>query len=110
MNRRKNALDFAQTRPYIGYLYHGYADEKDADEYLAFSELLDRQYVGMDQSAEYVTYAKKRLERAVETASKGVNGAATETFALNRASRVNTQTDAFGRPRVARRQRAAKSA
>jgi hypothetical protein len=31
-------------------------------------------------------------------------------FDPKRASRVNTQTDAFGRPRVARRQRAAKSA
>jgi DNA modification methylase len=79
--------------------------------------LLGRQYVGIDQSEEYVGYAKKRLEHALEKASeatKTANGAkpADPVAAVidpKRASKVMTETDAFGRPRVARR-RAAKTA
>jgi site-specific DNA-methyltransferase (adenine-specific) len=82
--------------------------------------LLGRQYVGIDQSAEYVDYAKKRLEHALSTTPR-INGngkhkelpaghidvaiaAATDP---GRASKVMTQTDAFGRKRVARRRAAA---
>jgi DNA modification methylase len=81
--------------------------------------LLGRRYVGIDQSEEYVGYAKKRLEHALEKsaeATKGpnANGAkpADPVAAVidpKRASKVMTETDAFGRPRVARR-RAAKTA
>jgi hypothetical protein len=73
---------------------------------------LGRKYVGIDQSAEYVGYARKRLEHALEAAA-AANGKpdAAVAAAINpkRASKVMTETDAFGRPRVARR-RAAKSA
>ena len=73
--------------------------------------LLNRKYVGIDQSAEYVGYARKRLAHALEASSKeGSNTPATLLFDTKRASKVQTQTDAFGRPRVARRRRAAKSA
>ena len=74
--------------------------------------LLDRKYVGIDQSAEYVGYAKKRLAHALEVAAQK-NGkgdiAATIVLDAKRASKVQTETDAFGRRRVARR-RAAKTA
>jgi site-specific DNA-methyltransferase (adenine-specific) len=63
--------------------------------------LLKRNYIGIDQSPDYVSYARKRLEHALETSSV-IDG--------KRASRVMTQTDAFGRPRVPRRRRAAKTA
>ena len=83
--------------------------------------LLGRQYVGIDQSAEYVDYARKRLEHALSTTPVNGNGkhkelpghievaiaAATDP---SRASKVMTQTDAFGRKRVARRRAAAKTA
>lgn len=66
--------------------------------------LLGRQYVGIDQSEEYVAYARKRLEHALEHAA--AEGAAADPNAIvldpQRASRVLTATDAFGRPRVAR--------
>jgi site-specific DNA-methyltransferase (adenine-specific) len=55
--------------------------------------LLGRKYVGIDQSAEYVDYARKRLEHALTTSSHDD---------AERSSRVLTRTDAFGRPRVAR--------
>jgi DNA modification methylase len=55
--------------------------------------LLDRKYVGIDQSAEYVAYARQRLEHALATRTPDD---------MARASRVLTNTDAFGRPRVAR--------
>jgi site-specific DNA-methyltransferase (adenine-specific) len=55
--------------------------------------LLGRQYVGIDQSDEYVAYARKRLEHALTVSSPAD---------VARASRVLTQTDAFGRPRVER--------
>ena len=71
--------------------------------------LLDRRYVGIDQSEEYVGYARKRLAHALETA-KGTNGQPPAiVFDPKRASKVQTETDAFGRRRVARR-RAAKTA
>lgn len=82
--------------------------------------LLGRQYVGIDQSEEYVGFARKRLEHALRSrpedqkSSKESAGQAT-VFDISkiadptRASKVMTKTDAFGRPRVARR-RAAKSA
>ena len=66
--------------------------------------LLGRQYVGIDQSEEYVAYARKRLEHALSQPS--ATAAAVDP---TRASKVMTETDAFGRRRVARR-RAAKSA
>ncbi len=67
--------------------------------------LLNRQYVGIDQSAEYVGYAQKRLKHAIDTAAKPGN-AGNKTLAITkdiaRASRVMTETDAFGRKRVTR--------
>lgn len=63
--------------------------------------LLGRNYVGIDQSEEYVGYARKRLEHALQSAAAVVDP--------RRQSKVMTATDAFGRKRVARR-RAAKSA
>jgi DNA modification methylase len=75
--------------------------------------LLDRKFVGIDQSAEYVGYAKKRLNHALEVAAqktgKDRDIAATIVLDAKRASKVQTETDAFGRRRVARR-RAAKTA
>lgn len=76
--------------------------------------LSGRKYVGIDQSDEYVGYAKKRLEHALE-AAKNVPATASAPIALHavtnpkRQSKVMTATDAFGRPRVARK-RAVKSA
>jgi site-specific DNA-methyltransferase (adenine-specific) len=76
--------------------------------------LLGRRYVGIDQSEEYVGYANKRLAHALEHLKQagGTNGSPIKLERLidpNRASRVMTETDALGRPRVPRR-RAAKSA
>src|SRR5256885_2915548 len=76
--------------------------------------LLGRRYVGIDQSAEYVDYARKRLKHALESASsQGHLGKPEAAIAAaidpKRSSKVMTETDAFGRPRVARRG-AAKSA
>jgi adenine specific DNA methylase Mod len=70
--------------------------------------LQGRKYVGIDQSAEYVEYARKRLEHALDAAAKqNGNGRPDAAVAAaidpKRASKVMTQTDAFGRPRVARR-------
>ena len=72
--------------------------------------LLDRKYVGIDQSEAYVGYARKRLEHALQNAAAD-NGADPIAAVIDpkRASKVMTETDAFGRKRVARR-RAAKSA
>lgn len=72
--------------------------------------LLGRRYVGIDQSAEYVSYARKRLAHALtvrDQAQPGENclvAAANELslFDTHRQSKVKTETDAFGRPRVAR--------
>lgn len=59
--------------------------------------LLGRQYVGIDQSEEYVEFARKRLAHATE--AKG--GHASDG---DRQSRLFTNVDAFGRNRVARKQ------
>ena len=72
--------------------------------------LLNRRYVGIDQSAEYVGYAQKRLNHALEVAGKDGNGATTIVFDPKRASRVMTKTDALGRPRVPRVARVARKA
>ncbi len=61
--------------------------------------LLGRKYVGIDQSAEYVKFAQARLAHALESAGKDD---ASELFKKDRASRVETETDAFGRKRVER--------
>ncbi|MGH7214233.1 MAG: DNA-methyltransferase [Tepidisphaeraceae bacterium] len=73
--------------------------------------LLDRKYVGIDQSEEYVNYARKRLDHALAHVSKAPDnpGAVAAVIDPTRQSKVMTATDAFGRPRVARR-RAAKTA
>jgi site-specific DNA-methyltransferase (adenine-specific) len=69
--------------------------------------LLDRKYVGIDQSKEYVEFARKRLQHALEAKEKkGKDAAITDT---TRASRILTPTDAFGRKRVVRK-RAGRSA
>ena len=73
--------------------------------------LLGRKYVGIDQSEEYVGYAKKRLEHALDKAAldNAAPGAVPDASVVaavidpNRASKVMTETDAFGRKRVARR-------
>jgi site-specific DNA-methyltransferase (adenine-specific) len=74
--------------------------------------LLGRKYVGIDQSAEYVSYAQKRLAHALEMKGQSAIDRpipiATGTD-MKRPSKVMTATDAFGRPRVPRR-RAAKTA
>jgi DNA modification methylase len=66
--------------------------------------LLGRKYVGIDQSEAYVGYARKRLEHALETASKSTPGAVPISAVIDptRESKVMTDTDAFGRKRVAR--------
>jgi site-specific DNA-methyltransferase (adenine-specific) len=69
--------------------------------------LLKRHYVGIDQSAEYVKFASERLKHAKEHAARTTPVQA--VIDPRRASKVLTATDAFGRPRVARR-RAKKSA
>lgn len=61
--------------------------------------LLGRKYVGIDQSAEYVKFAQARLTHALEATGKD---SAAELFKKDRASRVVTETDAFGRRRVER--------
>jgi site-specific DNA-methyltransferase (adenine-specific) len=80
-----------------------------------------RQYVGIDQSEAYVSYARKRLEHALEKAATSNGGDAVKPisdsarFAAvldpDRESKVMTETDSFGRKRVARgRRRTMKSA
>jgi len=79
---------------------------------------LDRQYLGIDQSEEYVGYARKRLAHTLEqaraladagTSEGGQRLAQTIAAASNpaRESKVRTATDAMGRARVARKRRAA---
>ena len=73
--------------------------------------MLGRKYVGIDQSEEYVGFARKRLAHAMEQASAGANGEDPQKMARaialatdpTRDSKVMTATDAFGRKRVARR-------
>lgn len=75
--------------------------------------LLGRKYVGIDQSDAYVGYARKRLEHALQAAPVTPKGnEQAPLFDPNRASKVMTETDAFGRKRVARgpRRRHAKTA
>ena len=82
------------------------------------ASMLKRDYIGIDQSEEYVGFARKRLAHANEQSSVQVD---VETKisdpsklarAIDRAtdptreSKVMTTTDAFGRPRVARRRAA----
>ncbi len=72
--------------------------------------LLGRKYVGIDQSPEYVKFAQARLEHALEAAKQTDTAA---IFKKDRASRVETETDAFGRRRVERtytRKKGSKSA
>lgn len=59
--------------------------------------LMGRKYVGIDQSAEYTAYARRRIAHALEVS----NGKASHVTDRNRESRVQTETDAFGRERVA---------
>lgn len=74
--------------------------------------LLDRQYVGIDQSKEYVTFARKRLSHALKAKAMIPTNGKAVLFDMNRKSKVKTETDAFGRPRVPRTygRRAAKTA
>jgi 23S rRNA G2445 N2-methylase RlmL len=58
--------------------------------------LLGRQYIGIDQSAEYVEFARKRLEHALAARDRHATDGARE-------SRVFTEVDAFGRQRVRRK-------
>jgi DNA modification methylase len=65
---------------------------------------LGRQYVGIDQSEEYVGFARKRLEHALAQAALSSAPVTTEAItSIKRDSRVMTPTDAFGRQRVPRR-------
>jgi site-specific DNA-methyltransferase (adenine-specific) len=68
--------------------------------------LLGRKFVGIDQSEEYVAYARKRIEYVLQI-HNGTNDVTNgHVFAKTRQSKVKTQTDAFGRPRVERKKRA----
>ena len=81
--------------------------------------LLGRKYVGIDQSAEYVGFAKQRLQHSLEKSTDATDSAIPHAARIDaaiaaamdpkRASKILTETDAFGRKRVARR-RAAKTA
>jgi site-specific DNA-methyltransferase (adenine-specific) len=78
--------------------------------------LLGRRYAGIDQSSEYVKFARSRIEHALSVAGGRKNGShadaagtsgetatsAVQLFDASRQSRVVTTTDAFGRKRVAR--------
>lgn len=75
--------------------------------------LLGRRYVGIDQSDAYVGYARQRLEHALQNAPASPNAnPIAAVIDPKRASKVMTETDAFGRKRVARgpRRRHAKTA
>jgi DNA modification methylase len=77
--------------------------------------LLDRQYVGIDQSKEYVAFAKKRLKHYTDvrwkllSAAKGNENSVTAEMVIkaaadaSRASKVETETDSLGRQRVPRK-------
>jgi len=77
--------------------------------------LLGRRYLGIDQSDEYVKYARRRLEhaRAAIAAHGELPGLDPSNLDLgamlaaaadpSRASKVMTETDALGRPRVVNR-------
>jgi site-specific DNA-methyltransferase (adenine-specific) len=76
--------------------------------------MLGRQYVGIDQSEDYVGFARKRLAHAMEQAMvdtkigdpKKMAQAIARAIDPGRESKVMTTTDAFGRKRVARRRAA----
>ena len=63
--------------------------------------MLERRYVGIDQSEEYVAFARKRLDHALEVRAGGP-GIETALFDASRESRIQTKSDALGRPRVKR--------
>ena len=75
--------------------------------------LLGRKYVGIDLNAEYVEMARRRLEHALERVADEMGLAHGTPIELQRvadlitdprrSSKVQTATDALGRPRVARR-------
>jgi len=79
---------------------------------------LGRKYVGIDQSAEYVEHARKRVEHALDTMApqpKSSGGpVVTNLFGsvidTTRSSKVMTETDAFGRKRVPRGRRVKRTA
>jgi site-specific DNA-methyltransferase (adenine-specific) len=74
--------------------------------------LLGRNYVGIDQSDEYVDHARKRLAHALNQATAGEPNTKQDPHQLqlsiaatndpSRESKVMTETDAFGRARVPR--------
>lgn len=65
--------------------------------------LLGRNYVGVDQSEAYVGYARKRLEHALSSITRPVNGnTVAAVIDPTRESKVMTETDAFGRKRIPR--------
>ena len=76
--------------------------------------LLGRRYVGIDQSEEYVGFARKRLAHALEQANVDTKDGDPTKLAKaivratdpTRESKVMTATDAFGRARVPRRRAA----
>jgi site-specific DNA-methyltransferase (adenine-specific) len=68
--------------------------------------MLGRNYFGIDQSEEYVKFASTRLEHALAARAKG-NGAAAIHNPARRSKKMSA-TDAFGRPRVARKRAAAR--
>lgn len=71
-----------------------------------------RKFIGLEQDANYVSFAQKRLAHALEARDKTTHPDATLKAVTDtkRASKVATATDAFGRARVARpKKRAAKS-
>jgi site-specific DNA-methyltransferase (adenine-specific) len=76
--------------------------------------LLGRRYVGIDQSDEYVKYAQARLDHALAQAKRAkrpgrepleIEQAIEAISDPSRASKVLTETDALGRPRVPRGRR-----
>lgn len=75
--------------------------------------LLGRHFIGIEQDANYVAFAEKRLKHALEAkeVTKRPEDAVRVATAGKRASKVETPTDAFGRARVKRKsqKRAVKS-
>ncbi|MDB5326135.1 MAG: yhdJ 1 [Phycisphaerales bacterium] len=63
--------------------------------------LLGRRFVGFDQSDEYVAFARKRLEHALNVKEDGSG----DVHDKKRTSKKETPTDAFGRARVKRKGR-----
>lgn len=71
--------------------------------------MLGRQYVGIEQSPEYVAHARKRLAGVLEQKQEQLVADSTSLFAAAadpaRDSRVQSDKTAFGRPRVKRASR-----